>query len=288
MESKWERRRILIWGKTRPELSKTYREIVCTGGVFADTKRLVRLYPIPLRYMDDEQVFRKYQWVEAYVTKSTSDPRPESYKIRADGITTLETIVTKSGNWDARAEWIMQPENIFQSVEALQERQSIDHTSLGLVKPELVTGITVESVSREEHLGFWKKYQDSLRQMDLPLDINDKRDVKPLRPAEVRFKIQFRCADERCQRGHSFSVLDWELDALYFGARQRGDSPEVATDKVIDKLRNEVCSDDKDLHFFLGNISNHPQIFTIVGLWWPKKKYQLGLFSMPGIHSDQL
>jgi hypothetical protein len=36
--STWETRRILIWGKTRPELSKKHRETVCTGGVFEDTK----------------------------------------------------------------------------------------------------------------------------------------------------------------------------------------------------------------------------------------------------------
>src|SRR5262249_4696351 len=44
-----QRQRILIWGKTRPELSRTYRETVCTGGILADNRRLIRLYPIPLR-----------------------------------------------------------------------------------------------------------------------------------------------------------------------------------------------------------------------------------------------
>src|SRR6185369_8975015 len=100
----WLRRRILIWGKTRPELSKTYREIVCTGGIFADTRRLVRLYPVPLRYMDDERVFRKYQWIEAYVRRAPEDARPESFKVRADGITVLEELPSVAGNWDARAD----------------------------------------------------------------------------------------------------------------------------------------------------------------------------------------
>ena len=45
METMWQRRRILIWGKTRPELSKKYREIVCTGGVFEDTKKTRPLIP---------------------------------------------------------------------------------------------------------------------------------------------------------------------------------------------------------------------------------------------------
>lgn len=280
MNGRWERRRILIWGKTRPELSKKYRETVCTGGIFADTKRLVRLYPIPLRYMDDERIFKKYQWIEAYVTRSDSDPRPESYKIRADEIQVFDTIPTNSGNWDARAEWVMQPENVFQSVEALQERQRIDYTSLGLVKPLSIMDITASAINQEERKEFWKRYQDSLQQMALPLEKNEGHDVKPLQPADFKFRIRFRCNDERCQTEHNFGILDWEIDALYFNCRKRGDSPQVSREKVISKLENEVCSDDKDLYFYLGNIFNHQHLFTIVGLWWPKKRAseQLRLF----------
>jgi hypothetical protein len=64
-------------------------------------------------------------------------------------------------------------------------------------------------------------------------------------------------------------VLDWEVDALYFSQRQdRG--PDMAARKVVERL--ETCSSaSKDCRFFLGNISNHPTNFTIVGLWYPKR-----------------
>src|SRR5438552_13822171 len=116
----WERKRILIWGKTRPELSKNHKETVCTGGVFEDTKTFVRLYPIPLRYLDDERYFKKYQWIEADVRKAMKDPRPESYNVRPDTIALRETIPTERGDWSRRAEWIMTPEHVFDSVTALQ------------------------------------------------------------------------------------------------------------------------------------------------------------------------
>lgn len=280
MNSKWERRKILIWGKTRPELSTKYRETVCTGGVFADTKRLVRLYPIPLRYMDDEKIFKKYQWIEAYVTKSTSDPRPESYKIRADEIKVFDTIPTKSGDWNARAEWVMQPENIFPSVEALQARQRIDHTSLGLVKPLKILDISAAPTNVEERAEFWKRYQDSLQQMELPLEKEEHHEVRPLQPADFKFRIRFQCNDEQCRSEHYFGILDWEIDALYFRYRKEGDTPQIARNKVISKLENEVCKEDKDLYFYLGNISSHPQQFTIVGLWWPKKQKDSGQLSL--------
>jgi hypothetical protein len=64
--------------------------------------------------------------------------------------------------------------------------------------------------------------------------------------------------------------LDWEIDALYHKLKNGGDTPELAATKVVEKLET-ICSKENDLHFFLGNISNHPQNFTIVGLWYPKK-----------------
>lgn len=272
MEGQWARRRILIWGKTRPELSRTYRETVCTGGVFEDTKRLVRLYPIPLRYIDDERVFKKYQWIEADVKRSEVDPRPESYKIQAETIEVFETIGTNKGTWTERAVWVMNDRNIFPSVEALVQQQSIDYTSLGLVKPANVSNVIAEPISEAEKKQFHKRYEEHRLQLMLPIDDEYAREVPPLRGPDFRFKVEFTCSDVRCQRTHQFSVLDWEIDALYSKVRQRGDTPEVASGKVVTKLRDQVCSPDKDLYFYLGNISNHPQVFTIVGLWWPMRK----------------
>lgn len=281
MEEKWEKKRILIWGKTRPELSKKYREIVCTGGILEDTKKLVRIYPIPLRYINDEQVFRKYQWIEAYISKSTSDIRPESYKIRPDNIKVLERIPSGKDNWDERSKWVINEGNTFSSVEELIERQKIDNTSLGLVKPKRVDKIISYRFSKKEKDEFWNKYNEALSQMELPFDLETGREIKPLSPPDYRFKIQFYCDDERC-KGHTFSVLDWEADALYFKMKQQDGSPPIAAEKVREKLEL-MCSVDRDLYFYLGNVASHPQTFTIVGIWWPKKKQrdnedQLSLF----------
>jgi hypothetical protein len=281
----WERREILIWGKTRPEISQTYREIVCTGGVFRDNRRLVRIYPVPLRYLDDEKEFRKYQWIRADVAKAPSDPRPESYKIRYDDIEVLERIPTeRGGNWDKRAEWIMNSDNIVSSVEELQAQQTATGRSLALMHPLEVAKIEANRLSSAERENFWSRYKTAVAQMELPLDPETGREIKPLSPPEYRFRIEFRCDDPRCTKAHVFSVLDWELDALYFRQRQSRSAQQAAND-VVAKLR-ESCGSDRDLYFFLGNISSHPQTFTIVGLWSPKRKdmklvsenSQIGLF----------
>ena len=277
----FERQRILIWGKTRPELSRTYHETVCTGGLLAETRRLIRLYPIPLRYLEDDTVISKYRWVEADIVKSARDSRPESYKIRLDNIHAGEVIPTKNGDWGRRAEWVMNSENVYRSVEALQAAQSKDGTSLGLVRPVACLGVDAEPFPEQEKADFWRRYEAIHLQPELPFEQTTERHTKPLPPPDYRFRIHFRCDDPACSKPHAFTVFDWEVDALYFGCKRRGDSPEVARDKVIAKLRDEVCSDAKDTHFFLGNINSHRHIFTIVGLWYPKKSMNLqrGLFA---------
>lgn len=271
MAENWERRRILIWGKTRPELSTTYREIVCTGGIFADTRTLVRLYPIPLRYMDDARVFKKYQWIEAYVAKSSNDPRPESYRIRSDKIEVKEHIPPKAGNWDEGAPWILNERTIFRSVEALQLKQAENRTSLGLIKPAAIQRVRSTRVPKGEKDAFSQRYDELMKQMELPLDPDTGREIRPLRAPDFRFTIEFQCNEAAC-KGHTFSILDWEVDALYFTCRQRSDAADVAASKVVAKLQDETDLAGKDLYLFLGNISTHPHIFTIVGLWHPKLK----------------
>lgn len=266
--SLWERKKILIWGKTRPELSKNHKETVCTGGVFEDTKRFVRLYPIPLRFLDDERYFKKYQWIEADVRKARRDARPESYNIRPDSIDIGETIPTESGDWSRRAEWIIQPGHIFESVKALQEARERDGTTIGMVKPHEVLEFSADPYPEDERRQFWTKYKAIMSQQEIQFEGEEESNVKPLSPPEFRFKIKFRSDD----KVHEFSVFDWEVDALYFRCTQRGDTPEVACNKVIAKLRDEVCADTKDTYFFLGNIASHPHIFTIVGLWYPKRQ----------------
>ncbi|MBA3631595.1 MAG: hypothetical protein H0W58_02100 [Acidobacteria bacterium] len=270
MPENWKRERILIWGKTRPELSQTYGELVCTGGLLESTKKLIRLYPIPLRYLDDERIFKKYQWIEASIAKTSRDTRPESYKINFNDIEIGELISIEHGSWDKRAEWILNPSNILASVEELQAHQKYNRKSLGIIKPKEVSEVKFEPVSFDEKNGWKKRYDAVLSQLDLPFVQEEKRDIQPIPPPDYRYKITFRCDDEECIKEHNFSVLDWEIDALYHNLRNRGDTPQLAATKVVEKLE-QVCNPENDLHFFLGNISNHPQVFTIVGLWYPKK-----------------
>lgn len=135
----WNRKKLLVWGKTYPEFSKTYYETVCTGAVDAETGKLVRIYPITLRYM--KEPFKTYDWVEANVERNTSDFRPESHRIQQDSIKFVDRIEADKKGWPERSKWVLGANNVFKSVEALQAAEAKDHTSLGLIKPKAISRI---------------------------------------------------------------------------------------------------------------------------------------------------
>lgn len=156
---------------------------------------------------------------------------------------------------------------MYQSVEALQEKQAKDHTSLGLVKPKRIIQISSTAFTPVEKRQFWRKYDQVLAQPQFAF--KEENPVKPLHPPDWRFVIRFTCDDARCTGVHNFSVLDWEVDALYYNLhRVKGELPAAAAKKVQLKLEKQ-CGPGHDTLFFLGNISNHPQIFTIVGFFSP-------------------
>ena len=74
--------KILILVKTYPTFSKKYFELVCTAGI-NEKGEWRRIYPVPFRELSDLEQYKKYQWVEMDIERNMSDPRPESYKLRA-------------------------------------------------------------------------------------------------------------------------------------------------------------------------------------------------------------
>src|ERR1700741_491086 len=133
MKHQWIEQRVLIWGKTYPELSSKYYETVCTGGTLEDG-RFIRLYPIPFRYLSDDKIFSKYQWLRMRIKKATDDPRPESYKVDPASITQEEQIPPDNRGWRLRTvEIFKDPRYQFGSVEELLKENKARKLSLGFV-----------------------------------------------------------------------------------------------------------------------------------------------------------
>lgn len=264
----WEEKEFLICVKTYPEYSITYTETVCTAAVLRETGRLIRLYPIPFRYLLGEHQFKKYQLVQAKIKKNPTDGRPESYRIQYDSIRPLGMVGTENDWSDRKALILSQTNNLFGSLEDLQDSQLAQGTSLGIIKPREFRGFHVEPKTESEIKEGDKKKKQILSQKSF---LMDKKDLE-LFPC--RFLISFNCNNPKCT-GHKISILDWEFGALY-----RRVSGSVAWEQKMRQKVEQICSPEKDVYFFMGNMASRRQTFCILGIFYPPKVKQPSLFKL--------
>ncbi len=70
--SKMNQEKLLILVKTYPTLSTKYGETVCTAGIREDGS-WIRLYPVPFRRLDQEEQYKKFDWIECHVIRRLDD-----------------------------------------------------------------------------------------------------------------------------------------------------------------------------------------------------------------------
>ena len=262
---------VLITVKAYPNPSKTLGEAACIAGI-SRAGKWVRLYPIPFRDLDDQQQFQKYQWVEVQYdpNKRKSDPRPETIRPITDSIRVLgqPLSTTKDKTWAARKEVVMpmlQP-----SMCSIQAAQAKDGTSLGFFRPKEILGVDCEA---EETPDWTESQLAKLGQRDLLLT----REKRPLQKIPFSFFYRFKCDVCRNKEPHRMKIIDWELAELWRGFR-RGHTEAATVEAVQSKFFDDLCGSKRDPHFFTGNMQAYPKTFLILGVFWPPKTPQLGLF----------
>lgn len=238
---KWQVKRILILGSTYPSPSKKYVETVCTGGILEDTFEMVRLYPIPRRYLESSHQFRAFQWIQAKITRDTSDPRPESYRIDPNSIEPQE--VVPSEKYELRRSYLERSPHLCRSVEELKERQQTKGTSLGIVIPESITDCSIDLRSEVERKEWAEREHARQRQ-----EVLFGNKPKPLDFPEAKFFVHWICDDERCE-GHRMSLHQWGIHQLYRKYKDR----EEAKEKVLQQMYRQLNQGEKDIFLFLGN-----------------------------------
>jgi hypothetical protein len=260
---------ILIVVKTYPEISSKYTETVCTAGINADTKKLVRLYPIRFRYLEGSQQFKKYQWIRAKIRKASTDPRPESYNIDPDSIE-LKNVISAGRTWEERYSWLINENTVFSSVESLRAAQENSGTSLGIIKPKEIKRVFIQERNDKEINEVLCKKDSVINQLDL---FEKKKDLYIL---PIKIMIEFFCNDSKCT-GHKMSILDWELGQLYRKVIKYHDWQT----KIEGKIMKEIFGENRDTYIILGNMISHPQTFCVLGFFWPVKiPYHQTCFSL--------
>jgi flagellar biosynthesis/type III secretory pathway chaperone len=268
MISKWQKKEILIIVKTYPEYSSKYTETVCTGGVLAASKNLIRIYPIRYRYLDGKYQFSKYQWINAEIKKAKSDNRAESYNIKDSSIELGAIIPSSRDGWQEREKWVLSPNNIFESLEALNRARENTNVSLGIIKPKEIVNLRFIKKSNDEIQEATQKKNSIMSQLHM---LEEKKDLD-LFP--IRFVLHFFCDDHHCN-GHNISILDWEIGQLYRRLKDNANMEE----KIREKVMNEIFAENRETHLFLGNMSSRRNVFCILGFFWPPRQKQLKLFN---------
>jgi hypothetical protein len=91
----------------------------------------------------------------------------------------------------------------------------------------------------------------------------------PLEILPYRFKYRFRCSDPGCG-GHNMACVDWEVGQAF--RRFREDYGEQqALVKMKEKFLDQMCGPSKDPVFFTGNAFARPNVFLILGVFWPPR-----------------
>lgn len=260
---------ILITVRAYPEPSSKYVETSCVAGVDLLTKKPIRIFPVRARVLEDAHQFKKYSVIRAQVQKSTSDPRPESFKINEDSINLLREIPTGVGkrrDWAERND-LIEPFRIAGSIEELQskfdEEGKSGAPSLALIRPKAICRLTIE---HRGQAAWSEKDLSKLGQLGLFDDPRKPRDQLEFIP--FRFKYDFTCDDPTCT-GHSFSMLDWEVNQSYRKWRDKYGAS--GWEKAFRQKYEEELINERSLQFFVGTINSHPRTWSIIGIYYPPK-----------------
>ena len=141
-----EKKRVYIVVKTYPTISKEYSELVCTAGVLEDGS-WIRLYPVPFRKLDIDQMYPKYTWINIEATRNSKDFRLETY--RPDLSTMSVENKPKKADWDERRKIIFKNKKVYTNLQELIEKAKSDGTSLAIFKPARVLDFITEQVERD-------------------------------------------------------------------------------------------------------------------------------------------
>ncbi|MBX3227092.1 MAG: hypothetical protein KIT84_35845 [Labilithrix sp.] len=258
---------------TYPAYSNKYTELVCTGAIDEETKRLVRIHPLPKRYLDEENDFRTFQRARVRWQHNRHDPRPESMRVDFRTVEPLDVIAAKEQT--RRRSYVETSPSMAASVEELQDLNRRFKTSLGIVVPKEIVDVKVRRRTEEERQEWLATESTFLSQKTLEFVRPPKRIAFP----EAEFIVWFRCNDSRCTEPHRMSLKSWPIHEGYRKMVEKGDPDRDG--KALAQMEAEFDLAKRDVFLFLGTFHNHQTTFGLMDAYRPKKmkaEAQMDLF----------
>jgi hypothetical protein len=272
------RERVLITVKTYPTLSRKYGETVCTAGVREDGT-WIRIYPVPFRRLEEEEQYKKFDWIEADFVRGRSDPRPET-RHAADLAKMLPVShLGTDDNWRQRRDLLLKRAAVYDRLEPLLVGAKENRLSLAIFKPTKIRGFIWEDDERDWDQSKLAQMRDQSRQTQMFTEDAWRETFKIIPKLPYAFSYQLEDSDGKKS---TLQVLDWECGQLFWNCQRRHGDEAVALEKVKAKYLNEF--EKRDLHFFLGTTQQFhgfaPNPWVIVGVFAPPYEHQLSFASI--------
>lgn len=249
--------RLLVLANTYPLPSQKYRETNCVAAV-TESGEMRRLYPVPYRLLDDENRFKKWEWIDAKIIRASNDQRPESYRIDTDSIQRGQGQIETKDGWVDRMSWLRP--HMVESLGNLETRRLASGQTLGVIGPVEMLGLEIE----DEKYPDWTNDELGKLQQDGLFDSIAVQRRVPLRKLPHRFYYRYRAGGEE----RKSLITDWEVGTLFWNCLHKyGEGGWEA--KVREKLEGEFS--EKDLLFLMGTVHRFPDQWLIVSLIYPPK-----------------
>lgn len=261
------RERILILAKTYPSPSAKHVETSCVAGINRDGL-MRRLYPVPFRMIEQDQQFKKWQWIEVGVEKAATDHRPESYKMDIGSLEVKEQVTSKNG-WGGRWEWLDKMPR-FSSYHEIEKVCQEDGLSLALLCPKRILGLEIRDARNKEWTDEEKeKLVRAQIQGSLFSETQAKQQVKELRKVPFDFYYFYVCDTPDGEKECKHKIVDWEAGALFWKMYQQHGT-NGWRDKFRAKLEDDLAA--RDLMFLMGNQHRFQDQWLIISLFYPPKR----------------
>ncbi len=272
-----EKQRVLITVKTYPTLSRKYGETVCTAGIREDGT-WVRMYPVPFRRLNEEEQYKKYDWVKCGLTRNPSDPRPETFRPTDPGELVAVGHIGTERHWEERRQLLLRKAQVYDRLDELIVKAKANVASLAVFRPAKILDFTWEAEEPDWDPKKLQEMRDLHGQLDLFEDNEWRKTFRIIPKLPYSFSYRFEDADGRRSE---LQVLDWEVGALYWNCLRGANGDEsTALSKVRQKYFDDFTA--KDLHFFLGTTQQFhfvaPNPWVIIGVLPIPRLVQGGLF----------
>lgn len=255
---------VMILVKAYPIFKSNHDEVSCVAAMTLDEHpRWIRLFPIPFRDLEDETKFKKYQEIRLTVKRPTKDSRPESFTPISGTIQPGQLIGTKK-KWATRRERVhsLGESVMCDLINTESPKLRSNASSLAVIRTREKPKLSI-SERDEEDKEKWEKHLKAIASQ--PSLFGGPATRKPaLEYIPWDFHYHYYCLNSNC-KGHTQSIIDWEVAALW--RRVRGESD--WKDQMKKKLCDEMWADNRDTVLFVGSHIRYPTTFLVLGVFWP-------------------